>query len=291
MTTTPVGDERMNALRITAGKLVFTARFEDQAAPLSCAAFRRLLLSRAGSSRPGWSGEAAWMPRWAISNWASDTRTTPVSPPRGDPALPGRDQRDGILFPYGSTRFASKVGQLAGNHFSRWSTDAESFKELGRLVLWEGAQDIQFRGHGMNARAQLRALALHALPRPRGRARRQGRDRDAPAVSRGVPPQRRHRLAPRRRGRARWPTSPATTPWSPRRARACPRSTSAWITSGPRAGATSSRWGGRCGWVGRSAWPTWRSGTRRGLWWPWAARSTLPRRGRRIPSRRAELPG
>ena len=27
----------------------------------------------------------------------------------------------------------------------------------------------------------------------------------------------------------------------------CPRSTSAWTTSGPPAAATSSRWGGRCG--------------------------------------------
>ena len=57
---------------------------------------------------------------------------------------PGGISETEILFPYGSTRFASKVGQLAGNHFLTVVDGRESFKELGRLVLWEGAQDIQF---------------------------------------------------------------------------------------------------------------------------------------------------
>ena len=52
----------MNGLRITVGKLVFTARFEDQAAPLSCAAFLRLLPYRERIIQTRWSGEAAWIP-------------------------------------------------------------------------------------------------------------------------------------------------------------------------------------------------------------------------------------
>ena len=47
--------------------------------------------------------------------------------------------------PYGATRFASKVGQLAGNHFATVTTGAEQLAELGRLVLWEGAQDFRIR--------------------------------------------------------------------------------------------------------------------------------------------------
>src|SRR5437762_1586170 len=47
-----------------------------------------------------------------------------------------------ILFPYGSTQFASKIGQLAGNHFATVIEGNERLAELGRLVLWEGAQDF-----------------------------------------------------------------------------------------------------------------------------------------------------
>ena len=53
---------------------------------------------------------------------------------------PGGISETEILFPYGSTRFASKVGQLAGNHFLTIIEGQQSFKELGRLVVWEGAQ-------------------------------------------------------------------------------------------------------------------------------------------------------
>ena len=48
-----------------------------------------------------------------------------------------------ILLPYGSTRFASRVGQLAGNHFATVTEGAERLVELGRLVLWEGAQELR----------------------------------------------------------------------------------------------------------------------------------------------------
>jgi hypothetical protein len=48
------------------------------------------------------------------------------------------------LFPYGATSFYSKLGQLAGNHFLTVNQGSEQLRELGRLVLWEGAQDIVF---------------------------------------------------------------------------------------------------------------------------------------------------
>ncbi len=57
---------------------------------------------------------------------------------------PGGYSETEILFPYGATRFASKLGQLAGNHFLTITGGAEQLRELGRLVLWEGAQDIVF---------------------------------------------------------------------------------------------------------------------------------------------------
>jgi Protein of unknown function (DUF3830) len=49
-----------------------------------------------------------------------------------------------ILFPYGATCFASKMGQLAGNHFATIEEGREQLPELGRAILWEGAQDVSF---------------------------------------------------------------------------------------------------------------------------------------------------
>ena len=49
-----------------------------------------------------------------------------------------------ILLAYGSVRFGSKVGQLAGNHFVTIVEGAEHLPELGRLTLWQGAQTIEF---------------------------------------------------------------------------------------------------------------------------------------------------
>jgi peptidoglycan/LPS O-acetylase OafA/YrhL len=44
----------------------------------------------------------------------------------------------------GGTLFASKMGQLAGNHFLTIIEGREQLKEMGRVILWEGAQDILF---------------------------------------------------------------------------------------------------------------------------------------------------
>jgi hypothetical protein len=40
--------------------------------------------------------------------------------------------------------FASKVGQLAGNHFLTVTKGRENLAALGKLTLWKGAQDIVF---------------------------------------------------------------------------------------------------------------------------------------------------
>ena len=55
---------------------------------------------------------------------------------------PGGISETEMLFPYGSTMFASKVGQLAGNHFATLVKGQEHLSELGRRTLWQGAQDI-----------------------------------------------------------------------------------------------------------------------------------------------------
>jgi hypothetical protein len=48
------------------------------------------------------------------------------------------------LLAYGGVRFASKMGQLAGNHFITLTSGQEKLPEIGRRALWDGAQAIRF---------------------------------------------------------------------------------------------------------------------------------------------------
>ena len=57
---------------------------------------------------------------------------------------PGGISETEILFPYGGVRFASVVGQLAGNHFLTIEEGREHLRELGVMTLYEGAQEILF---------------------------------------------------------------------------------------------------------------------------------------------------
>jgi hypothetical protein len=131
-------------LKITVGSLVFRARWEEEAAPKTCAAFAKLLPFRQKLIQARWSGEAAWVPLGDFEVGVGFENHT-SHPGAGELLLyPGGFSETEILFPYGGTLFASKMGQLAGNHFLTIVEGREQFKEVARLVLWEGAQDIAF---------------------------------------------------------------------------------------------------------------------------------------------------
>ena len=49
-----------------------------------------------------------------------------------------------ILIAYGCVQFASKAGQLSGNHFATISSDLEKLRKIGISTLWEGAKTIRF---------------------------------------------------------------------------------------------------------------------------------------------------
>ena len=57
---------------------------------------------------------------------------------------PGGVSETELLLAYGYVSFASKAGQLAGNHFATVVDGGEHLAELGRKMLWDGAQDIAF---------------------------------------------------------------------------------------------------------------------------------------------------
>jgi hypothetical protein len=131
-------------LEIQIGSLRFTARWEAEAAPKTCAAFRRLLPLRARLVQARWSGESAWVPLGELQTGLSYENHTSY-PAAGQLLLyPGGISETEVLFPYGSTSFASKVGQLAGNHFATIEAGREQLTELGRRVLYDGAQEIVF---------------------------------------------------------------------------------------------------------------------------------------------------
>ncbi len=131
-------------IRITVGQFVFIARLEEQLAPATCAAFRQLLPYRQKIIQARWSGEAAWIPLGDFQFGVGYENAT-SHPSRGDILLyPGGYSETEILFPYGNCSFASKMGPLAGNHFLTVIDGGDQLSELGRLVLWQGAQDILF---------------------------------------------------------------------------------------------------------------------------------------------------
>jgi hypothetical protein len=58
---------------------------------------------------------------------------------------PGGVSETELLMAYGYVNFASKAGQLAGNHFATVVEGAENLYTLGEKFLWDGAQEITFR--------------------------------------------------------------------------------------------------------------------------------------------------
>jgi hypothetical protein len=131
-------------LRIDIGELRFVARLETGLAPLTCAAFLRILPFEDRLIQTRWSGESAWIPM-GDRDVGVGVENAMVEPAPGQILLyPRAISETEILFPYGITRFASKFGPLAGNHFLTLTEGMEHLPEVGRRVLYDGAQPIRF---------------------------------------------------------------------------------------------------------------------------------------------------
>jgi len=131
-------------VEITVGDLRFLARLETEAAPKTCHVFQSMLPLKSQLIQARWSGEAAWIPLGGLQLGLGYENHT-SHPAAGQLLLyPGGISETEILFPYGWTLFASKAGQLAGNHFATIFEGNERLNELGELVLRQGAQEITF---------------------------------------------------------------------------------------------------------------------------------------------------
>ncbi len=134
----------MTALKITAGPFIFGARMETSDAPNTCASFLKRLPYESKVVHVRWSGEGVWIPL-GDENFDVGYENHTSHPAPGQIILyPGGISETEILLAYGGVLFASKMGQLAGNHFITLTSGLENLTKLGKMTLWEGAQTIRF---------------------------------------------------------------------------------------------------------------------------------------------------
>ena len=133
----------MTQLIIHAGDFTFEARFVETLAPKTCAAFKKAMPFESQMIHVGWSGVGVWMPLGDLDFGVSYENHTSYPAPGQIILYPGGISETEILLAYGGVRFASKMGQLAGNHFLTITSDLDKLAELGRSTLWEGAKDIR----------------------------------------------------------------------------------------------------------------------------------------------------
>lgn len=135
-------------IEIAVGDFRFLARLESEKAPLTTSRFRAMLPLKTKILQARWSGEAAWIPFGELDLGLGYENHTSYPAPGHLLLYPGGASETEILFPYGSTMFASKVGQLAGNHFATIYEGNDQLAAFGKLVVWKGAQDITFEERG-----------------------------------------------------------------------------------------------------------------------------------------------
>jgi hypothetical protein len=132
-------------LKITIGGIPFVAKLLEDEAPETCRAMIAALPIEGRVIQARWSGEAAWLPMDGLGIEVPLENAT-SHPSRGDLLYyPGGISEKELLIPYGSACFGSRVGQLHGNHFATIVEGAERLGEMGRKVLWEGAQEIRIK--------------------------------------------------------------------------------------------------------------------------------------------------
>lgn len=137
----------MADLTIRVGELVFEAEWET-AAPRTRDALRTWLPIKSQLIHCKWSGESTWIP-FGESRPDVGYENHTSHPAPGDLLIYTGDISEcEILFPYGACSFSSRVGQLAGNHFATLTSGLDQLAEMGRRVLWEGAQEIEIREAG-----------------------------------------------------------------------------------------------------------------------------------------------
>ena len=134
-----------NLITITVGtEFTYVARLEEERAPKTCAAFRALLPYTEKLVHCRWSGEGCWIPLGDMNIGVGLENETGKPAPGMILWYPAAVSETELIFAYGTVIFASKFGQLAGNHFLTVVKGEAQLAAMGRSVLYGGAHDITF---------------------------------------------------------------------------------------------------------------------------------------------------
>ena len=144
----------MSMVSISVGDYRFVARFEEADAPATCAAFKAVMPFESQLIQARWSGESGWVPLGDYQLGVGFENATSYPAPGEILFYPGGYSETEILFPYGPTCFASKLGQLAGNHFLTIVEGLDQLKALRRVLPYDGAQPIRFAALAHSASRQ-----------------------------------------------------------------------------------------------------------------------------------------
>ena len=137
----------MGALDIAVGNLHFSGHWVPEA-PRSVEVIRGLLPLERQLVHCRWSGEGCWIPFGDLHVGVGYENHTSHPAPGDIIIYTGSLSECEILIAYGAAMFSSKLGQLAGNHFATITDGREQLAEMGRRVLWQGAQDIVIEERG-----------------------------------------------------------------------------------------------------------------------------------------------
>jgi hypothetical protein len=131
-------------LTVQIGAFSFPALLEHEKAPRTVAAFLERLPFEGQLIQARWSGEAGWVPLADYDLGVPAENAT--SRPTAGQVLwhpPGKSEAE-LLVPYGRSVFSSVVGELSGNHFLTIVDARGELAEVGRRLLFDGAQRIRF---------------------------------------------------------------------------------------------------------------------------------------------------
>ncbi|MEM1306618.1 MAG: DUF3830 family protein [Pseudomonadota bacterium] len=129
-------------LIVRAGDMAFDARLEAETAPKTCAAFAKHMPFTSKLIHVRWSGEGVWMPLSDLDFGVGFENNTCYPTPGQMILYPGGVSETELLLAYGYVNFASKAGQLSGNHFLTLTSGLDQLPALGKSVLWGGAIDM-----------------------------------------------------------------------------------------------------------------------------------------------------
>lgn len=132
-------------LRVSLGRVAFSAVLEQSQVPASCRALMRLLPYRGTALHARWGGEAVWSPLKLTrpTNLALPEESATGNPQPGQLLLyTGEHGEPEILLAYGETRFGANSGPLRGNPVLTIVDRLDELARVGRSILHKGASTL-----------------------------------------------------------------------------------------------------------------------------------------------------